>query len=219
MINRIIFLIFVVVIISIFYSCKNNPINSDSSIDISSLNEIFPISVGKSYLYSYYRYYSPRTSDYFNSDSGTIQYVILDSIKLSNTVVQWQIKEIQHLYHSQLISYSDTATNLIDTTNMFSIEEELKNLHELKCKSVAWNFPFIDSVYSYPEWIKTDPQIIYRYSSNDNNSISNSKYINPNLLQDTLAFYANKGMTYYRRDYEVQVMSGYYETLRIKLIN
>ena len=246
MINRILIFLFIIITFSLFYSCKNDPIsisennhpkndslitNSDSTSTDStntnndstninmSLKEIFPLSLGKSYLYSYYYYTRPNISSYFNSESGTIQYIMLDSSKLSDTIVQWQVKEIKHLYHKKLINIGDTATYLIDTTNMFTLEEELKDLHELKCKSVVWTFPFVDSVFKYPGWSKTYPAKVYRYFHDEKYTLDNEIYINSNYLLDTLSFYENKGMTYFRRDYAVQVMSGYYVTLVIKLIN
>lgn len=215
---KIIFSFFLLIIISIIYSCNTKVTSAPSSF------ELFPLSKGKSYLYSYYYHDRYRTSYEFYTDSGTVQYNIMDSVKLSSNTISWTIKEFQRYYHSQLKPgtrtdlYSDT-TYLVDTTNIFTLEENLSGLHEIKCKSLAWTFPYIDSIFMYPKWTKTDTVKIHRYSNNDQYLFAYSTSNGSIFLHDTLSFFANKGMVYFRRDYFIDVNTGNDQTLKFKLIN
>ena len=228
MYNKIFYPILIVVSIFICYSCRNNPVAPISAtkiktINIDTLNEIFPLAKGKSYLYSYDSYMRENTSYKGYRDSGSVQYIVLDSI-LSDSTVTWTIKETQHLYHTQHKTsvpdffVSDT-TYLIDTTNIFTLKENITGFHELNCRSLVWTFPFVDSIFVYPEWTKTNATTIYRYLPKDNYSfIIDTSYVEY-YMEDTVSFSKNLGMTHLGVKYNLYVMSGYSQSTKINLIH
>ena len=175
--------------------------------------EIFPLANGLHYSYSFYQrmeQWGFSTLFYSVSDSGNVEYIIGDSVKWADTLIIWNVRQIQNLVHQ-----SGDSISLIRDTNTFSIYESLQNNHTLQCTATIWLFPV-------REWpldvaITSSDSNLCRYSDSSETryTLSNSS---PSLgWTDSIWLSSANGM--YQRttsSYEI-LASRFYYTLNVKL--
>jgi len=156
------------------------PISNTSQI------EIFPLAPGIAYKYHYYNesvFYDVGNWETY-VDSGTVKYFILDSVT-NDSIRNWQVRQNSLiLHHEWNNSGHDSLFWLMDST-IFSLQENLNGMHEIKCSSVVWDFPL-----SYPF------QSVSRFAESTNVFIA-KEYIPPgyNYGVDSLWFSSDSGFS------------------------
>ncbi len=191
-------------------------------VSAQSKYDIFPLSKNLKYLYSFYQQFDQRSLAYsveLNSDSGTVEYVIRDSIRSGDSLFIWQIEQLRNLVHKKYFSDGlygyvlDTTYSVVDTI-IFSLFEYLMDNHELKCSSQIWNFP----LSTFPSPLDLDSNTsAYRYSDS-------SQVIYVRLDQhgasweDSTWFSAEGGMYQRITNARLGYMDPLYYTLDVKSI-
>jgi hypothetical protein len=116
-------------------------------------SDLFPL---KSGLFCRYEYYSSAAtldmgSGGYTVDSGTVAYLILDSLEISPTVRAWHLQAVTHLIHQHYYagpgyrSAPDTLYSM-DSTSFDMLYENLDGQHKLTCNTLVWSFPIADAL-------------------------------------------------------------------------
>ncbi|HEY6951829.1 MAG TPA: hypothetical protein VI758_05445, partial [Bacteroidota bacterium] len=81
----------------------------------------------------------------FSQDSGRIQYNVIDSTRVNDTLLLWNLQEIHDFSSKRAtsgpMSGVDTTYRSSDTVALV-LEEHTTGKHEIKCSGIIWNFPF-----------------------------------------------------------------------------
>ncbi len=109
--------------------------------------DVFPL---KSHLHYIYDYHSDRSTTWLlyveelEVDSGSVDYVVRDSIVSGDSTLVWNVEERQALWHRLYSGYSypprDTTFWTYDTV-VFAVSENTVGSHELSASSLVWDFP------------------------------------------------------------------------------
>jgi len=177
--------------------------------------DIFPLSSGMNYKYTFYqenKYYELMYLIEILSDSGEVEYTVIDSLQYGDTLKVWNIEQKRKLLHYRFYAPSWDTTYFIDDTNYYSLYEYLGGNHEIKCSSMVWQFPL--SVWGNIEYGKSSGRNIYRYSDSTNliNVLSNHDPYGNSGWEDSIWFSIDAGM--YRRitdTYWVSISQEYYK--------
>jgi hypothetical protein len=124
--------------------------------------EIFPLKKNLHYSYDYYQKTYDRVwlfSTLVYLDSGTVDYVVLDSTKSNDTTISWNVLEVKDFYHWEH-RVRDTSFYVHDTTKL-NLLECTQGFHNIKITGLVWHFPLI-----------TPAQEISRYDSARQKEIS-----------------------------------------------
>jgi hypothetical protein len=161
--------------------------------------DIFPLASGMHYSYTFYQEEKNYELAYLiqiNSDSGDIEYIILDSLQYGDTLKVWNIEQRRKLLHYRFWAPSWDTTYLINDTSYYQLYEYLEGKHELKCSSLVWFFPL--NVWP-PNHLTGPDSSIYRYSAFPNilNVLSMHDPYNNSEWEDSIWFSEEAGM--YRR--------------------
>ena len=174
---------------SLIQSCKSNspvsPPNSTSTFDV------FPLSKGLYFKYLFTSINFQNHGDYCDkwTDSGTVEYVIQDSINLSSSLRLWILSENANLLHQYYSPTDQRGGMSLDSSywNKYasadSLYEVLSDSHMISCKSLIWNFPISNiNGWSPPSFsvsrysssadlvftFQSQPDYDYYYSDNTN---------------------------------------------------
>ena len=153
--------------------------------------DIFPLDKGMHYTYSFYqedKVYVLMALTQIHSDSGDIEYIILDSLQYGDTLKIWNIEQRRKILHWDYFVSWDTSYFIVDTS-YYSLYEYLDGNHELKCSLMVWQFPIT-------HWSGIDSSI-FRYSDFENILIAHSFQQNNDYWRDSIWFSNEAGM--YRR--------------------
>ncbi len=140
--------------------------------------DLFPLDLGMHYTYSYQWRYShfsvPSGTSNLHRDSGLVEYVVIDSLRASDSLRIWSVRQTEHLFHHLRDSSTWPTPTVWDTvywsdsSYVFSLSEDLRGRHEVQCTSRIWRFPIssnfgtdrvfrFDSVPSYFIYQHTPP--------------------------------------------------------------
>ncbi len=126
--------------------------------------DIFPLTGGMHYTYNFfqeYKFYHVATLTNIHSDSGSVEYTILDSLEYGDTLIVWNIEQRRNILHRDY-NYPNDTTYKVRDTSYYQLSESLIGDHELKCSSMVWFFPL--NVWP-PDVSWTGPDSsVYRYS-------------------------------------------------------
>ena len=129
--------------------------------------DMFPLNKGRQYNYSYIRTLINNNDKWI--DSGSVRYIIKDSINVSSTLRLWIINENVNLLH-QYYFLTDhiggmrlDSSYLINYNTIDTLKEILVDSHILSCNSFIWHFP-LD--------MEPLPEPFARYSSSSNPELS-----------------------------------------------
>ena len=157
--------------------------------------EIFPLRRALHYQYSYQRSTSlveSGTSQSWTSDSGLVQYTVLDSIQIDDTTCSWHVHQSYRLLHRYHDSVRDSLYWRQDSTDL-ELRENTTGRHELSISGIVWSFP----VMNY--YILNQPVLRYADTSN---SLIVLHWLPPGTFgvgDDTLWF--SSGLGFYKRRY------------------
>lgn len=162
-------------------------VTASKEINAQSKYDVFPLRKNLTYAYSYYQESVTRE---FNSivfhrrDSGNVEYIVRDSLRLNDTTVIWNIEQREALSQTKFTGGRDTTYPVVDTI-VFPLYESLTGNHEIKCSSVVWNFPFyyspsFSSIFRFSDTVSP----LYIYSYNDFS----------NVITDSMWFSTSAGM-------------------------
>ncbi len=104
-----------------------------------------PLHAGLKYVYDYqysveYRRQMGQSST--TSDSGTVEYSVIDSTTDSYGRVQWTVVEKSHLFRRVSSTFAGSpAPYWIDTSLTLTLSESTVGLHSLSVTSRVWRFP------------------------------------------------------------------------------
>ena len=134
--------------------------------------DVFPLKKGMHYTYNFYQkeetYMLTDFPVLIYTDSGKVEYTLIDSLKMGDTLTIWNIEQKRNLLYSYYVR-SDSGYSLNDTsrtidTSYFPLYESLEENHALRCSSMIWISPLKDS----PNYFCTRPDTnYYRYSDSD----------------------------------------------------
>ncbi len=118
------------------------PTGAQPAIELKAQFDVFPLAPRFHYKYHVerYSYYQFVSFVEIVADSGTVEYVILDSTSVNDTTAHWsvlQIRGLMHRYHSS----SRDSLFFISDSSMVVLVETTTGYHELRCSAYAWNFP------------------------------------------------------------------------------
>jgi hypothetical protein len=128
------------VVCSLIQSC-NSPVSPTTS-----TFDVFPLSKGLSFKYLYTSFHSQYYTGSIArwTDSGTVEYLIQDSVNLSSTLRLWIFSEnanLLHQYYSPTGQLSQDSSYWNKHVVIDSLYEVLSNSQIVGCKSLIWNFP------------------------------------------------------------------------------
>ena len=107
-----------------------------------TFNDVFPLAVGKKSSYDYQARGIDRvyTSYDTTTTTGTVDYVVLDSVRASDSVLVWTVRQTMHMLHHEYRRLGGHDSQL-DTSYTIVMNESLTGLHELSCNGLVWHFP------------------------------------------------------------------------------
>ena len=174
--------------------------------------DVFPLAIGSTYRYSYQYENTNRdmSPDDGSSDSGYVQYDILDSVRAADSFRVWTVQESRHMMHkkywgwgggntrSSPVAWLDSTVNWQDSTIVLSLLENLIGMHELRCGGLVWSFP-LDSNYFYSSqgWTSTILRM-HRYASIASTSLEYDYDDGGSgawFMNDTVSLEAMRGIT------------------------
>ncbi len=124
--------------------------------------DVFPLKRQLDYIYDYYTESTTTWLVWVQSmhvDSGSVEYIVRDSLPEDDSVLTWNIEERKALWHRIYTDYDfpyqDTSFWTYDTS-IISLHESLSGLHELSASDLVWNFPI-----SHPDTTSTH---VHRFS-------------------------------------------------------
>ncbi len=171
-----------------------------------TLYDVFPLQPGLRYTYAYFD--EATTSDELTSsgrsDSGMVEYIVLDSVSVSDSTILWNVQTIHHVWRREgncCVPPSDTAF-WIDDSLTIPLYETKFGRHELRCSDYVWRFPLMHDSAFYR--ILFEP--IYRFA--DTLALVADWQLHPGA--DTLWFSTASG--FYRRRYQLDGWRGYLHT-------
>ena len=141
--------------------------NSPTSVQTYNY-DMFPLRNGLQYKYSYSHTLIVDNNKWI--DSGTVEYVIKDSIDVSPTLRGWIINEDINLLHQyyfltdQFGGMRLDSSYLVNYNTTDTLKEILLDSHILSCRSYIWQFPL--GIHSTPQ------EIFARYSSSSDTDLS-----------------------------------------------
>ena len=185
--------------------------------------DVFPLSKGLYYKYNFHQrfeHWELFSLALVYSDSGTVAYSVLDSIKYGDTLTVWNIEQRQNLIHYYQYGNDTVGYNFISDTSYYDLKEYLVGNHELKCSSLVWSFPLIIDPYFWSSFLTNSDSSVYHFSNlPDFTKIRSYEIICAGWV-DSVWFSNEKGM--YRRvsDYYWQcgISSDFY-TRNVELID
>ncbi len=127
--------------------------------ELVSQNEIFRLRTGLHYIYHYQNTwsYSEITYNETTSDSGIVEYTVLDSTSVNDTISQWGIVKKSRLLHTYHNNRGIDSLFWVSDSIVEVLSESILGDHELLCSSLVWNFPL---TYPYSS-VRAN---VYRYS-------------------------------------------------------
>jgi hypothetical protein len=155
----------------------------------TTLTDIFPLTQHLHYSYQYREkceMYDTMIPEGGLIDSGIVQYIIIDSTKINDTLVVWDVQELKSLWH-QRWGYLGDTTYWSNDTVMLSLQEIFSEDHEIRIPGLVWNFP-----------LGEPDQSIYRYEIESSVQIVHNSTQDFYIAQDTLEFSDSRGF-YYRK--------------------
>ena len=143
--------------------------------------EIFPLKKGLHYKYNYRKeYYNWEMANSTTTiDSGFVQYIILDSIKVNDTTTTWNILEKYNLLRRIKIRYSADTLYWISDSTILQLTEITKGFHELKGSLLICYFPLIN-------WYSSVRIPFYRFADTTHKQVIIYYINNPNYNIDSL---------------------------------
>ena len=128
----------------------------------TAMFDIFPFSkdVVKKYVYRYEEGSGGfGVGSDWEVDSGTVAYVVRDSVRSGDTATVWTIEQTEQLLHhkwSTVQAHKFDTTYFLDTTVFVTLHEDLRGLHEIDCDARVWalkHWGYGDHMYRL--WIDT----------------------------------------------------------------
>ncbi len=186
-----------------------------ASLNMYAQTEIFPLKKGLHYKYNYRKeYYNWEMANSTTTiDSGFVQYIILDSIKVNDTTTTWNILEKYNLLRRIKIRYSADTLYWISDSTILQLTEITKGFHELKGSLLICYFPLINWYSSvripfYRFADTTHKQVIIYYINNPNYNIDSLFFAQDlGLYKRILAFKWQGGITGFGSSLSVQLLS------------
>jgi hypothetical protein len=110
-----------------------------AQVESDSLSDIFPLSIGNQWTYSYNSSLWDQLPDVFFYDTGTVSYLITDAIVTQDST-RWMFRknlDVMHRYLSTGIEvpFADTSYLVRDTTT-FELVELHQGNHQIYCPSL-----------------------------------------------------------------------------------
>ena len=174
---------------------------SDESL-AQSVYDVFPLSKNLHYRYQFesrYSYHELLSLMSLSVDSGTVEYVIQDSIHLADSAIVWTVRQSEHLWHRRFVDFSDIDTSYwSDKDTSVFLVERLTGQHALSCSSWVWSFP-----------LTSPSDTIFRYSTAGLFTLTR-QYPPPEWMTstvDTLCFKNLIGLYHRFRDYQFHGIS------------
>lgn len=210
-------IIFAIIVFSLTLSTQNSVgqiKTNNSSLDTDTFIDVFPLTHNLHYQYEYVYKYSYSELAYpviAYIDSGTVDYIIDDSVRINDTTLVWNVLQRERLWHNGVYNYGGPDTIYYSSKDTKGIiTEYLDGSHELKCSLIVWSFPLI-----YPDLP------VYRYA--DSSSFVIIRNYTPPLGcirsgVDSLWFNDNLG--FYRRiqTYFGACINHYCSSLEVRLM-
>ena len=123
-----------------------------------SLFDVFPLSrnIHYSYTYAYStQYFFAGFTEQFSIDSGNVQYIVGESLALSDSTIKWSVTEISSLWHERFVAFPKKDSTYVTTdTVLFSLSESNVGKHELSSPALIWRFPITNptqSIYRFAD--------------------------------------------------------------------
>lgn len=203
-------------------SCIDNSTGIDQSA-AEPLYDCLPLHSGLRYIYDYQLTSVNRIQMGLRSittDSGTVEYTILDSLRTVNGTLLWSVLENVHLLRRYWSAFSGSqipdTTYMIDSSTPSTLSEGTSGSHELQMASRVWLFPLRENRLPM-----TDSVTVMRYSR------SPSRFLTLTLLDstrslsglDTMWFDVSRGLTrFYSTSNAGSSHTGYAHTLIAQLL-
>lgn len=174
--------------------------------------DLFPLNKNQKWTYSF----AWTKSDVFSgiqetfSDSGTVEYLVIDSVRTSDTTVTWSVRQTENLNHrhTRYTAAPFDSVHRIDRENIVSIIETTTGLHALQCQARVWllrTAPF--------GWAEPGTPV-YRYCLDS----ALTKYQTDQAhWGDNLYFSASRGL--YRRLYQTTGNFTHWEEINASLLD
>lgn len=147
--------------------------------------QLFPLSPGLHYVYKYSDYAYEPSNDYQTfTDSGEVQYTVLDSSIVNASTVVWNVREVGILTHQvwAYLSNSPDTTYTVEDTSIVQLTEATSGMHELTANGLVWQFPVGGiRVFRYATMPRMDSTL-----SNFNTGVSFTSSV---ALSDTAGMY------------------------------
>ena len=74
------------------------------------------------------------------SDSGRLEYLVMDSVRTTDTTVVWSVRQTEHLDHRHTYGAAFDSAYRIDRVSFVVLIESTIGLHALECDSKVWAF-------------------------------------------------------------------------------
>ena len=163
--------------------------------------DVFPLKKGMHYTYNFYQkeetYMLTDFPVLIYTDSGKVEYTLIDSLKMGDTLTVWNTEQRRNLLYSYYVR-SDSGYSLNDTsrtidTSYFSLFESLEENHALRCSSMIWISPLKGSPNYFGNGLDTN---FYRYSDSEEVVYKLSSPFQPPGVawEDTIWFSEKAGM-------------------------
>jgi len=171
--------------------------------------DVFPLMKDLHYTYNcLYRYesWSFSIKESVRQDSGRVEYIVIDSLTIGDSLIHWNIEQRRNITRYQLRFQIDTSYLIVDTIAISLFESKNGN-HELISDGLIWSFPI-----SYPD-IK-----IYRYSDYASFIVSSTVWSAGERYIDSLWFSQESGLSHQIRRYDRVGVTQQFSILNIKLV-
>ena len=144
------------------------------------------------------------------SDSGTVEYLVIDSVRTSDTTVTWSVRQTENLNHRHTrhtVAPFDSAYR-IDRESIVSVVETTTGLHTLQCQARVWLLQTAPFGWGEPG------TPVYRYCVD---SVLTKYQTDQEHWGDNLYFSASRGL--YRRWYYTTMTSNHHEEINATLVD
>ncbi len=181
--------------------------NSPTSV-VTYNYDMFPLNNGRQYNYKYIQTFKNNNIKWI--DSGSVEYIIKDSVNFSSTLRLWIINENVNLLHQyyyltdQIGGMRLDSSYLINYNTIDTLKEILVDSHILSYNSFIWHFP----LDMKPFYLNLSPDILqYLYFECD-------MIININLSRIRVEHYSEYRKQQYLFEMEIGLKSiSYYNSI------
>ena len=116
--------------------------------------DVFPLEPRLHFKYRYDSRYSAGSLGeglvYFTTDSGSVEYIVHNSVASGDTAIFWTIENRQSRYHRTIFHGKVDTIFWTHDTSFFTLKEGTSFDHELTSESLVWRFPFQNTDTTQP---------------------------------------------------------------------